>query len=146
MTPMQEDALHGWRMRDKAELRMSGYPAKVKGRSWTGTRPWLATTGAGSAILWPFDGPNSPMGRGPMQLGAADGALVTAILGLPGQDMVLAGYADGRIVFSDADKNAAPRDVKRQPGPAIEALALATEQGWLLAADAGGRVHWMALG
>jgi hypothetical protein len=67
MTRMQENALHGWRLRDKAGLRMSGYQNKVKGCAWAGALPWLATTGAEEAILWPFDGaetmsplPNSP--------------------------------------------------------------------------------------
>ncbi|CAM5393189.1 hypothetical protein FALB51S_02075 [Frigidibacter albus] len=69
MTRMQENALHGWRLRDKADLRMSGYPTKVKGWSWAGRLPWLATTGADAAILWPFDGAKGPMGKGPMQAG-----------------------------------------------------------------------------
>ena len=29
VTAMQENALHGWRIRDKADLAMTGYPAKV---------------------------------------------------------------------------------------------------------------------
>ena len=65
MTRMQENALHGWRLRDKADLRMSGYPTKVKDWAWAGKLPWLATTGADEAILWPFDGAQGPMGRGP---------------------------------------------------------------------------------
>ena len=30
VTAMQENALHGWRVRDKADMDMSGYPSKVK--------------------------------------------------------------------------------------------------------------------
>lgn len=146
VTAMQENALHGWRMRDKAELRMSGYPAKVKGWAWCGTQPWLATTGADSAILWSFEGANGPMGKAPLQVCQQDRVLVTSILALPGQDMVIAGYADGLIMVGAPDEDATPRIVKRLPGPAIEALAVATAQGWLFAADADGRVHWMALG
>ena len=146
VTAMQENALHGWRIRDKAELRMTGYPAKVKGWSWTGSRPWLATTGADSAILWAFDGANGPMNRAPLQICDHEKTLVTAILGLPGQDMAIAGFADGRIMVSDATEDAVPKIIKQQPGPAIEGLAVATDQGWLFAADANGRVHWMALG
>ncbi|MEO1226084.1 MAG: WD40 repeat domain-containing protein, partial [Pseudomonadota bacterium] len=45
VTAMQENALHGWRLRDKADMRMSGYPAKVKSFTWVGTAPFLATSG-----------------------------------------------------------------------------------------------------
>jgi WD40 repeat protein len=145
VTSMQENALHGWRMRDKAELRMSGYPAKVKGWSWLGNRPWLATTGADSAILWSFEGAHGPMGKAPLQVCHHERILVTAVFGLPGQDTAIAGFADGRIMVSDADENAHPRTIKQLPGPAIEAIGMANARGWLFAADAEGRAHWMAL-
>ena len=60
---MQENALHGWRIRDKADLAMTGYPAKVKSFSWVGDTPHLVTSGADEAICWPFDGKDGPMGR-----------------------------------------------------------------------------------
>ena len=56
VTAMQENALHGWRLRDKGHLAMSGYPAKVKSFAWVGETPFLTTSGADSAVCWPFDG------------------------------------------------------------------------------------------
>lgn len=144
ITVMQENALHGWRMKDKAPLRMHGYPTKVKGWAWTGTKPWLATTGAGEAILWPFEGINGPMGIQPLQVCSGD-TLVTSVLGLPGHEVVLAGFADGCILFSETQEIAEAKFVKRTRGPAIETLGVATEKGWLFAADDNGRVHWMPL-
>lgn len=60
---MQENALHGWRLRDRVDMRMSGYPAKVKSLDWVGDAPHLVTSGADHAICWPFDGKEGPMGR-----------------------------------------------------------------------------------
>ena len=34
VTAMQENELHGWRVSDSADMRMSGYPTKVKSMSW----------------------------------------------------------------------------------------------------------------
>ena len=56
VTAMQENALHGWRLRDKGNLAMAGYPAKIKSFTWVGDTPYLATSGADEAICWPFDG------------------------------------------------------------------------------------------
>ena len=47
---MQENALHGWRIRDKADLAI-GYPAKVKSFSWVGNTPHLVTSGADENLL-----------------------------------------------------------------------------------------------
>ncbi|MBL9045780.1 MAG: WD40 repeat domain-containing protein [Tabrizicola sp.] len=146
MTRMQENALHGWRLRDKADLRMSGYPTKVKGWAWAGKLPWLATTGADEAILWPFDGAQGPMGRGPMQLAWGGRGFVTAICALPGHEAVLAGYSSGAVIFSEIDQIAEPRAAKRPTGASILALAVTPLTGWLLAADEQGGVLWAPLG
>ena len=34
VTTMQESALHGWRIEDAADMRMTGYPTKVKSVAW----------------------------------------------------------------------------------------------------------------
>lgn len=145
MTRMQENALHGWRLRDKADLCMSGYPTKVKGWAWTGKLPWLASTGADEAILWPFDGAQGPMGRGPMQLAWGGRGMVTAVCALPGHEAVLAGYSSGAVIFSEIDQIAEPRVVKRPTGAPVALLAVTSGAGWLLAADEQGGVLWAPL-
>ena len=40
VTTMQENSVHGWRLRDKGNLAMSGYPAKVKSLDWVGDTPF----------------------------------------------------------------------------------------------------------
>lgn len=144
ISTMQENALHGWRLRDKADLRMSGYPSRVKGWTWAGDLPWLATTGADQAILWPFDGIKGPMGRPPLQLCASVPSLVTAVAAVPGREIVFAGFATGQVVFSEVRSTAEPRVVKRSAGAPIVIL-ICTAGGRLLAADDNGRTMWADL-
>ncbi len=54
VTAMQENALHGWRLDDGKDMRMSGYPAKPRSLSWSAKGRFLASSGANAAILWPF--------------------------------------------------------------------------------------------
>src|SRR5262249_30214438 len=43
VTSMQENALHGWRLADSRNMRMTGYPGKTRSLSWSaeviGSRP-----------------------------------------------------------------------------------------------------------
>jgi len=99
VTPMQENALHGWRLADNQHLRMSGYPSKVKSWSWAAKGRWLATSGAMAAIVWPFTGKDGPMGKAPLELGTRADSLVTAVSCHPQEEMVAIGYEDGMILF-----------------------------------------------
>ncbi|WP_420334189.1 WD40 repeat domain-containing protein [Roseibium sp.] len=97
VTAMQENALHGWRLSDAQDMRMSGYPAKVKSFSWSYKGKFLATSGANAAILWPFQGKTGPMGQSPLQLGARTDLLVSAVACHPKEDVVAIGYQDGSV-------------------------------------------------
>ena len=46
MTSLQENALHGWRLADNAEMRMQGYAAKIHSMAFTAKGRYLATSGA----------------------------------------------------------------------------------------------------
>jgi WD40 repeat protein len=98
VTTMQEQALHGWRMSDLHDMRMSGYPAKVKSLSWSFKGKWLASSGAPAAIVWPFVGKDGPMGKPPLELGTRGDALVTVVACHPAQDVVAIGFNDGMIL------------------------------------------------
>jgi WD40 repeat protein len=97
VTTMQEPALHGWRIDDQQNMRMTGYPVKVKSVSWTAKGRFLATSGAVAAILWPFMAKDGPMGKSPMQLGPRD-RLVTRVAAHGSEDVVAIGYDDGMIL------------------------------------------------
>ncbi len=73
VTSMQENALHGWRLTDKAHMRMTGYPAKTRSMSWSHDGAWLATSGAEAAIIWPFSGKDGRWAR-PARMRRAAGA------------------------------------------------------------------------
>ena len=99
VTAMQENALHGWRLSDSQDMRMSGYPAKVKSFSWSAKGRYLATSGATAAILWPYYGKTGPMGQTPLQLGGRSDTLVTTVSCHPKEAVTAIGYQDGSIVM-----------------------------------------------
>lgn len=104
ITAMQENALHGWRLPEKTDLRMDGYPAKTRSFSWDKRSRWLATAGANAAIVWPFVGKLGPQGKPPLQPGER-AALVTAVAFHPSEELLAIGYADGAAIcvrFSDS--------------------------------------------
>ena len=69
VSAMQENALHGWRVADKKDMRMTGYPAKTRSFSWSHDGKHLATSGAEACIVWPFETKDGPMGKGPRECG-----------------------------------------------------------------------------
>jgi WD40 repeat protein len=103
VTTMQENALHGWRLDNKAtgdgkHMQMTGYPFKVKSTSWSPKGKWLASSGAEAAILWPFFGKDGPMGKSPKELGTRGDTQVTCVSCHPSEDVVAIGYGDGMIM------------------------------------------------
>ena len=98
VSTMQENALHGWRMSDLHDMRMSGYPAKVKSLSWSAKGKWLASSGAPAAIVWPFVGKDGPMGKPPLELGTRGDAMVTVVACHPSEDIVAVGFNDGMVL------------------------------------------------
>ena len=105
ISTMQENSLHGWRLSDQRDLRMSGYPTKTKSISWSQKGRYLATSGAPAAIVWPFLSKDGPMGKAPLELGARRDAIVMVVACHPAEDLVAIGYNDGMILlvrFSDA--------------------------------------------
>ena len=145
VTAMQENALHGWRLRDKADMRMSGYPAKTKSFAWVGDAPYLASSGADEAICWPFDGKDGPMGRAPASCAYGGKQLCTAVAGLVGLSGVFAGFADGAVLAGRLAFGAEDLVIKGSSGSAVTALAVSPE-GWLFIGEESGRALWVKLG
>lgn len=101
VTSMQENALHGWRIEDAADMRMSGYPAKIRSWAWDRRGRTLFTAGADRIVGWPFTGRNGPMGREPVQIGPEREAMVTVVAAHPDVDIVAAGTTDGAVWFEE---------------------------------------------
>jgi WD40 repeat protein len=94
MTATQENELHGWRLADSADMRMSGYPTKPRSLSWSKDGRWLATSGAEVVVVWDCKG-KGPMGSAPLEL--SRGATVTAVACHPRHGLIASGHADGQI-------------------------------------------------
>jgi len=99
MTSMQENALHGWRMKDLSELRMAGYPGKVHSMGFSAKGKWLATSGGEQIICWPFTG-GGPQGKPPFALGMPESRPCTVVAPHPKEELVAAGYGTGRVVLA----------------------------------------------
>jgi len=107
VTTMHENALHGWRLDDGKDMRMTGYAAKPRSLSWSAKGRFLASSGANAAILWPFHYKDGPMGRQPLQLGVRD-VTVTKVACHPRDEMVAIGYEDGMVMavrFADSKES-----------------------------------------
>lgn len=99
VTAMQENALHAWRVADKKDLRLSGYPAKPRSLSWSSDGAWLATSGAEAAIVWPFNSKEGPVNKAPLECGVRP-ARVTCVAFHPKSAVLAQGYADGLILLA----------------------------------------------
>ena len=90
--------MHGWRLPEKADMRMSGYPSKTRSLSWSHDGHWLATSGADAAIVWPFASKEGPMGKAPRECGIRP-AKVSRVAFHPGALVLAIGYEDGFVLL-----------------------------------------------
>ncbi len=126
VTSMQENALHGWRLSDRKDMRMTGYPAKTRSFSWSHDGLWLATSGADGCIVWPFSGKDGPMGQPPRECGVRPDVVTTAVAFHPQALVVAIGYDDGWILLvrlTDGAEILVRRTEADEPRDAISALA-----------------------
>ena len=120
VTAMQEAMLHGWRLADGKDMRMSGYSAKVRSIAWTAGGKWLATSGSEQLILWPFAGKDGPMGKTPRML-APSSARAVAVACHPTREVVATGFEDGVVLLARIDDGA--EILARRKGAPVSALA-----------------------
>ena len=124
VTAMQENALHGWRIADHKDMRMTGYPSKTRSFSWSHDGKWLATSGAEACIIWPFDSKDGPMGKGPRECGVRT-ARVTRVAFHPRALVIAIGYDDGWVMLTRLSDGSEllVRQSGEAKGGAISALA-----------------------
>jgi len=137
ITMMQDAQLHGWRLKDGKNLRMGGYPSKIRTMAFLSNGALLATSGAQGAVLWPFIGANGPMGREATEIGYDEGSLVALVSARPAHGVVTAGLNDGRVWLADPAGQGL-NFVKADKGPAIAALALSPDATRIAWADEDG--------
>ena len=144
VSSMQERELHGWRLADGHNMRMSGYPQKTRSLSFSRNGRWLATSGADAVVLWPFFG-GGPMGREPTELAGVKNVVCNRVAFHPLHEIVAAGFADGRVLMAELGNGRSLQICA--PGPAAisalcfapdgASLAFATEAGGMAVVDLG---------
>jgi WD40 repeat protein len=129
---MQENALHGWRVADEKNMRMGGYPAKVKSLVFLAKGALMATSGANGVVVWPFAGSTGPLGKQAAEVGYEEKALATRVAGMPAAGWVTWGLDDGRVRACDLARQKVV-ELKTERGAPISALAMTAD---------GKRVAW----
>lgn len=138
VTAMQDNQLHGWRIKDQKNLRMGGYPSKVRSMSFLAKGQLLATSGAQGAVLWPFIGANGPMGREATEIGFDEGSLVNLVASRPKHGLLAAGLNDGRVWLADPAGQGL-NFLKAERGAPITALAMSADAARVAWADEDGQ-------
>lgn len=124
VTSMQENTLHGWRLADGKDMRMSGYPSKTRSFAWSHDGNWLATSGADAAIIWPFKDKDGPMGKAPRECGVRH-SKVSSVAFHPRALVVAIGYEDSCILLCRLTDGA-----ELLVRPAIQEDGRVTSMGW----------------
>ena len=143
VTSMQENALHGWRLADSRNMRMTGYPGKTRSMAWSHDGNWLATSGADACVVWPFRDKDGPMGKPPRECGVRSNR-VTRVAFHPRALVVAVGYDDGMIVLCRLG-DAAEILVRDAGDGAVSALAWDERGGRLLFGTEAGAAGLLTL-
>jgi WD40 repeat protein len=137
VSAMQENQLHCWRVADAKDMRMGGYPAKIRSLAFIARGMLLATSGAQGAVVWPFGGANGPMGKEASEIGFEQTTLVARVAGSPAEPILAAGLEDGRVWTADL-RGGGVDFLKAEKGPPITALAMSADAARLAWGDEEG--------
>ncbi|MEO1399047.1 MAG: WD40 repeat domain-containing protein, partial [Pseudomonadota bacterium] len=140
-----ESALHAWRLRDKGNFAMPGYPSKIKSFAWVGQTPHLVTSGADEAIGWPFDGKDGPMNRKPICVAYNQSEMVTCVSTFPDQEAVFVGFKDGSVQLAELDETETAIVISGSTGAEVTAITVSGASPHILVGDDGGNVLWAPL-
>jgi WD40 repeat protein len=120
-TGTQENDIHVWRIAQATDMRMQGYPAKVKSLSWSADARWLYTSSQPVFTAWPFAG-KGPEGKPPLQFGDEGAGLLTVVAAHPTAEYVAGGYDSGELQVGDI-KTRRSAVIRMVDGNAITCLA-----------------------
>ncbi|MFO1082198.1 MAG: hypothetical protein U1E23_16395 [Reyranellaceae bacterium] len=99
-TGTQENDIHVWRMAQATDMRMQGYPAKVKSLTWSADARFLYTSAQPVFTAWSFAG-KGPEGKPPLQFGEEGAGLLSVVAAHPTAEYVAGGYDSGELQLGD---------------------------------------------
>jgi WD40 repeat protein len=137
ISAMQEKQLHGWRLKDSKDLRMGGYPAKIRDMAFFDQGRLMATSGANGAVVWPFIGTNGPMGKEASEIGHDETGVVVRVAAQAAGPVLAAGLADGRIWAMDV-RTGPHRWIRADQSRAVTALTISPDGRRLAWGDEAG--------
>ena len=141
ISAMQENALHGWRLKDAKDMRMGGYPAKIKSMQFFAKGKLLATSGANGAVVWPFlKAQTGPRGEEASEINPQETALVTCVAGAKEATILAAGLNDGRVWLADVSSSGIDW-VWGEKGSEITALGMTDTANRLIFGNEDGDVY-----
>ncbi|MCW5735451.1 MAG: WD40 repeat domain-containing protein [Enhydrobacter sp.] len=135
-TGTQENDIHVWRIAQANDMRMAGYPAKVKSLSWSADARWLYTSSQPVFTAWPFAG-KGPEGKPPLQFGEEGAGLFTVVAAHPTAEYVAGGYDSGELQLGDI-KTRRSVVLKMSDGAPVSALAWSPDGTRLAAGNENG--------
>jgi WD40 repeat protein len=144
VSAMQENALHGWRLADGKDMRMGGYPTKVRSLAFLAKGRALATSGAAGVVVWPFAGGDGPMGKSAAELDPAEGSTVTRVAASQDGQLVVLGRSDGSVGTVELASGVARR-LRPPTGSPVSALAVSPDGRRAIFGDEAGAAVIAAL-
>lgn len=94
---MEENALHGWRLPDGADIEMGGYPGQPRSLSFSADGRFLATSGGMRAVCWRFDPPRA--NDEPHECGIAGKTPVSIAACHPVDPLIAVAYHSGEVLL-----------------------------------------------
>ena len=138
VTSTQENELHCWNLDQNRDMRMSGYPSKVRAMSWCPNASYLAVAGADVVTSWSFEG-GGPEGKPPLEFGYVFEGTVTCVAAHPFEKSVAGGYSDGTVLIGDIASGDAII-AKAPSGGAVTAIAWSPDGSILFAGTEQGEI------
>jgi len=135
-TGTQENDIHVWRIAQATDMRMQGYPAKVKSLSWSADARWLYTSAQPVFTAWPFAG-KGPEGKPPMQFGEEGAGLIAVVAAHPAAEYAASGYDSGELQLGDI-KSRRSVAIRLADGAAITCLVWSPDGTRLAAGNENG--------
>jgi WD40 repeat protein len=135
-TGTQENDIHVWRIAQATDMRMQGYPAKVRSLSWSADARFLYTSSQPVFTAWSFAG-KGPEGKPPLQFGDEGAGLLTVVAAHPANEYLAGGYDSGELQVADV-KLRRSAVVKIADGSPITCLAWSPDGNRLAAGNERG--------